>query len=67
MDFPISGNLSISLAMHADCIQANPEIFCHTSYSVVLFVRCDMGDDEEYESVNLFASYEPYELIVGLF
>ena len=37
-------------------------------YSVVLFVCCDMSDDdEEYESVHLFASYEPYELMVGLF
>ena len=34
--------------------------------NVVLFLRCDMGGNEEYESVNFFTSYELYELIVGL-
>ena len=35
------------------------------SVCIMLYVWCDM--DDEYESINLFAFYEPYELMVGLF
>ena len=36
-------------------------------YSVVFLECCDIGNDEEYENVHLFGSYESYELMVGLF
>ena len=32
-----------------------------------VFVWCDMVDDEEFQRVQLFPSYKPYELILGLF